>query len=122
MKFLYSVGLILARQTGNGNTVTTADVSVVHPFAPVAVTEYVVVACGATVTTEAVSPELQEYCTPPVAVSVVLVPGVMARLPEILTTGGIQIPGYVVTGTDSSLEIAPSKSQLQRVLIVSVLH
>src|SRR5688572_450750 len=78
-------------------TVTVVEHELVHPFASVTVTVYVVAVVGFTVMAAVVAPVLQRKDTPPDAVSVVEPPTQMDGLEGVMTQVG---GGFTITVTE----------------------
>jgi hypothetical protein len=86
--------------TGNGLIVTVNEHELVHPFASVTVTVYVVVTVGVTVMVAVVAPVLQRKEIPPVAVNVAGSPGHSGGTTQTIAhTGG----GFTVTVAEQEL-------------------
>ncbi|SRR5258705_9502635 len=91
--------MLSIEQGGSGFTVTVAEHELVHPFASVTVTVYVVDEAGLTIIEAVVAAVLHRNDVPPDAVSVAESPGQRESETAMLHTG----PGLIVTVVEHEL-------------------
>ncbi len=85
--------------TGNGPTFTVNEHELVHPFASVTVTVYVVVTFGVTTTVAVVAPVLQRNEIPPVAVNETESPGQSGGTAQTIAHIGAGVTATIVVQT-----------------------